>query len=242
MIWILALSLVVPVVQTSSANSGFAVLAYHDVVDNSRSLTFDAITARNLALHFEWLRSNGYHIISIDDILAANRGKRPLPPHAVLLTFDDGFRSFYTRVFPLLLAFKYPAVLSVVGSWLEPPPLSRVRHGTETVPRETFISWWELKVVQASGLVEVASHTYGLHTTTLINPMGGEGPAITRRFFRSGVQSLPDKLLYSLHPPRFGDVRELLTAPYDEYVELVTGVPQSPIDPDYDPQTSGYET
>ena len=98
------------------------MLAYHDVVDNSSALTYDAITLRNLAVQLDWLRQNGYRVVSVDDVVAAQQGQRPLPPKAVLLTFDDGYRSFYTHVYPLLRAFDYPAVLSVVGSFLDVPP------------------------------------------------------------------------------------------------------------------------
>ena len=35
-----------------------------------------------------------------------------LPPKAVLLTFDDGYKDFYTRVIPLLRSFHWPAVLA----------------------------------------------------------------------------------------------------------------------------------
>ncbi|NBW63906.1 MAG: hypothetical protein EBR33_12480 [Synechococcaceae bacterium WB4_1_0192] len=47
----------------------------------------------------------------------AGLGKQPLPRKAVLLTFDDGYLSLYTRVFPLLLAYRIPAVAALVGEW-----------------------------------------------------------------------------------------------------------------------------
>ena len=52
---------------------------------------------------------------SVDDLLAARDGRKALPEKAVLLTFDDGYESFYTRVFPILKAFRFPAVLALVG-------------------------------------------------------------------------------------------------------------------------------
>ena len=33
---------------------------------------------------------------------------RPLPDKAILITFDDGYKSLYTRVFPLLKVYRYP--------------------------------------------------------------------------------------------------------------------------------------
>ncbi|STJ81357.1 lipoprotein YcdR [Escherichia coli] len=53
---------------------------------------------------FAWLRENGYQPVSIAQIREAHRGGKPLPEKAVVLTFDDGYQSFYTRVFPILQA------------------------------------------------------------------------------------------------------------------------------------------
>jgi len=61
-------------------------------------------STRNLAAHFDWLASHGYHVISLQQLIDARIGHGTLPGKAVLLTFDDGLRSAYTKVFPLLKA------------------------------------------------------------------------------------------------------------------------------------------
>ncbi len=68
-----------------------------------------------------WLRENGYQAVSVDQILAARRGGPALPPKAVMLSFDDGYSSFYTRVMPILRAYHWPALLAPVGSWIDAP-------------------------------------------------------------------------------------------------------------------------
>jgi Polysaccharide deacetylase len=108
------------------ANDGlsFRVLCYHDARDNLRE-SFQtwpergALETSTLVEQFEWLRENGYHVVSLDDILAARNGGAKLPSKPVLLTFDDGYLSMYTRIFPLLKLFNYPAVIGLVGEWLE---------------------------------------------------------------------------------------------------------------------------
>lgn len=229
---------------TASATTDFAVLAYHDIVDDPGSLPYDAITTRNLAMHFDWLRANGYRIISLDDILAAQWGERPLPPRAVLLTFDDGYRSFYTRAFPLLRAFNYPAVFSVVGSFLDVPPRAQVRYGTALTAREDFVTWGQLREMQRSGLVEVGSHTYGLHTTAYANPQGGELPAAIGRTFirRTPRAPIVDRSRRLPDPPRFGDLPWLLRLPFAPFLELSVNLAQTALEYAYDPSLGRYET
>ncbi len=58
------------------------VFAYHDVrEDVKRESAADqyAMSAENLAMHFAWLRDNDYKVVSLDQVLAAVAGQRPLP-------------------------------------------------------------------------------------------------------------------------------------------------------------------
>jgi peptidoglycan/xylan/chitin deacetylase (PgdA/CDA1 family) len=243
---IVALGLVLIAVgaATGATATDFTVLAYHDVVDDAGSLGYDSITLRNLAIQFDWLRENGYRVVSVDDLVAAQRGERPLPPRAVLLTFDDGYRSFYTRVYPLLIAFNYPAVLSVVGSFLDIPPQALVRYGSDLVAREDFVSWAQLREMRRSGLVEIGSHTYGLHTTIFTNPQGGEVPAAIGQEFirRQPGPRIAEQYRIELPRPRFGDVRSLLALTFRPYLRLAIELAQAAIDYAYDPRTGRYET
>ena len=76
----------------------------------------------------DWLRNHGYRFVGVDDLLAARAGKRPLPPKAVLVTFDDAYQSAYVHAWPVLKMFRIPAVVSVVGSWLEQKDTRRRRR------------------------------------------------------------------------------------------------------------------
>jgi peptidoglycan/xylan/chitin deacetylase (PgdA/CDA1 family) len=76
-----------------------------------------------------------------------------------LLSFDDGYRNHYERVFPLLLAYRMHAMFSLVGSWMDAPEAGAVRYGDEDVPRSRFLSWEQAREMAASGLVEFASHS-----------------------------------------------------------------------------------
>lgn len=165
------------------AEARFMALSYHEVLADDEPLTPTAVRASDLAAQFAWLQANDYHPVSVDQILAARDGGPPLPANALLLTFDDGKKDVYTRAFPLLKLFRYPAVIALVGKWLDVPAGQMVDYDGTPLPRSAFVSWDEVRAMQASGLIEVASHAYDLHHGILANPQGNTEPAaITRRY------------------------------------------------------------
>ena len=170
----------------AALGADFQVIAYHDVRDDVREyVDIDqyAISTRRLIDQFTWLRVNGFTPVSVDDLLAARRGDRALPDKAVLLTFGDGFRSVYTHVYPLLRLFNYPAVVSVVTSWITGE--SFPSDGAYSADQK-FVSWEELREMQQSGLVEIASHSHDLHRGVPGNPQGNTQQAAVTRIHRDG--------------------------------------------------------
>ena len=158
----------------------FKVLSFHDIVQEMTSSSEpDDVSADNLINYFSWLKANGYTVISIQDVVNANNDGKSLPDKAIVLTFDDGYKSFYTYVLPLLKAFNYPATLAIVGSWLDVPENGTVSYAGKQVPRSKFLSLKELKEITSSGLVEIASHTYDLHHGIIGNAQGNDMPALT---------------------------------------------------------------
>lgn len=159
----------------------YAAVALHDVVDLAQDLDADAITSDRLVAFFDWLKGNGWQPISLDDIAKAQAGTRPLPDKPILLSFDDGYASLYTRVYPLALAYRFPVVAALVGSWMEVPSGGQVQYGDEMRPRSHFITWEQARTMQASGLVEFASHSDALHTSLLANRQGNRLPSASTR-------------------------------------------------------------
>jgi biofilm PGA synthesis lipoprotein PgaB len=163
------------------------VLAYHDVRDEVvRDVDPDqfAISTANLISHFQWLRLHGYVPVSLEDVLRAEAGVARLPEKAVLLTFDDGFKSMYTHVLPLLELFEYPAVAAIVTSWIEDDP--GVIQAGRTLTRADFMTWDEVAELRRSGLVEVASHSHDMHHGVTGNRQGNEQPAAVTRAYAAG--------------------------------------------------------
>ncbi len=161
----------------------YLALGYHDVEDSDPDQSFVSVTTERLEEQFSWLRENGYQPITVDQILTASEGGESLPEKAVLLTFDDGYRSFYTRVFPLLKAYNWPAVLAPVGKWVDTPENEKVNFGGQMIERERFLTWDQISEVARSGLVEIGAHTDDLHYGIPGNPQGNLRPAAATRAY-----------------------------------------------------------
>ncbi|MGN6581031.1 MAG: poly-beta-1,6-N-acetyl-D-glucosamine N-deacetylase PgaB [Bordetella sp.] len=174
----------------------FITLAYHDIEDNGRNQTFVAVRTDLFVAQMQWLHDNGYQPISIDQILAANQGGKPLPPKAVLLTFDDGFRSFYARAYPILKAYGWHAVWAPVAAWVGAPPDTEVNFGGVMEPRSRFATWKEVREVSQSGLVEIASHTYDQHMGIPANPQGNTEPAETTHRYDAATHTYETDAVY----------------------------------------------
>ncbi len=174
--------------KTVQIGTDFIVLCYHDV-SNAFAGDPNGVSIDTFVTHLNWLRDNGYQAISIDDVMAARAGTKPLPPRAFLLSFDDGYLSFYDDVFPILKTRKLPAVFGIVTAWIDG---TEDAVGDQTDPffrKQQFVTWAQLKEMRESGLVEIASHSHNLHHGIPSNPQGNTQPAgITLRYLEKQAQ------------------------------------------------------
>lgn len=161
------------------AQDTFISISYHDCKELDSQSFIDTITSDEIAKQLQWLKENNYHPVSLDDILAAQKGQKPLPENAILLTFDDGYESFYRLIYPLLKAYKFPAILAIVGKWIDTKASQKVLYGDKPVNRENFLTWEQIREMNASGLVEIASHSYDQHHLVMANPQGSKQAAYT---------------------------------------------------------------
>lgn len=208
------------VIPTEAA--GVPVLCYHDVSNTSKASW--AVTPQNLRAHFSYLKQSGYTPISIADYIKAARGEIELPAKPIMLTFDDGYVSFYTEIFPLLKEYRYPAVMALITSWLEYAP----------VDAGTILNWDQIREMEQSGLVTFASHTHQSHRYTTVNPQGdGHGMTEMMRYYNGEYESLDsyqqrlrDDLRQSqnLFLKELGHKVDVIAWPYGSYTQYALDI------------------
>lgn len=163
------------------------VLTYHDITGNPGDDAY-AISRSAFVEQMDYLEQNGYHPISLEKLNRVYKKQEKLPKKAVLLTFDDGLKSYSRFAVPVLKTYGYPSVLSVVSGWAD-------NKSTPPEYRGKLLSWDDLRELKKSKLVEILSHTHDLHTNVISNPQGNYAPAgVTRVYSPTVKQYEPERV------------------------------------------------
>ncbi len=179
----------------SPTDEEFTVLSYHEIAEKADALIPEyAVSPTMFVRQIDWLRNNGYNFVSVDDILAHKAGQKMLPPKAVLVTFDDGYRSAYDHALPFLKMLGIPSVVAVVGAWEE--ETGTVNFDGRMIPRDKLMTWEQLREISKGGLVEIGSHTYDLHHGLQGNPQGNMEPAATTRRYLPDTKAYESETVY----------------------------------------------
>ncbi|HML34857.1 MULTISPECIES: poly-beta-1,6-N-acetyl-D-glucosamine N-deacetylase PgaB [Sporomusa] len=162
-------------VSLPAAANDVLILCYHDVAEKPGNNIY-TVTPAALRSHLDYLKENGYTPISLKEYIAASKGEDKLPAKPVMLTFDDGYQSFYTKVFPLLKEYNYPGMMAIVTSWLDYAP-------AELGP---LLTWQQIREMESSGLITIASHSHAAHRFTITTPQGDRGPLLGNLQYKEG--------------------------------------------------------
>lgn len=132
------------------------VFMYHDVIlDENFENKPDTISLSTFESQLAYLKENEYKTLTLDEFYNWKNNDLEIPEKSVLLTFDDGFYSFYYLVEPLLEKYDMHAVCFVVGAYTnETTPLYDAnKYGT--IGKDI--------INNHSKYIEFGSHSYDLH-------------------------------------------------------------------------------
>ena len=117
------------------------ILCYHRLGSGASKMI---VSPAAFEAQMAWLVRHGYHVVRLSDLTGFLAGQRPLPARSVVLTFDDGYESFYRHAFPVLKKYGLPATVFVYTDFL---------GGGDA------LTWAQMQEMLASGLVDVQSHS-----------------------------------------------------------------------------------
>lgn len=140
------------------------VLMYHHLDPEKKSSA--TITPELFKSQLEMLKKEGFNVIPIEELAAFYKEGKKLPPNAVVLTFDDGYESFYTYAYPELKSQGFVATNFVI--------VSQVGKKNEGIPK---LDWGQMREMQLEGM-SFYSHTYDSHYYTQIDAAGRQAPVL----------------------------------------------------------------
>jgi peptidoglycan/xylan/chitin deacetylase (PgdA/CDA1 family) len=149
-------------------------LMYHHLDENE---SFVTISPSKFTQHLQVLKENHYNVISIEDYSCFLEHQKTIPPNAVVITFDDGYRSFYEKAYPLLKKQGFPATNFVVVSYID-----------FDYPALPFLTWQQMKEMKSEGF-SFYSHTFNLHQKKL-SDAGTPVPMLTNRIYQEQIKRL----------------------------------------------------
>ena len=156
-----------PVRDTISGNGRGVVLMYHHIVpdDVYASGIYDGNNAVISVSQFDeemnYLYQNGYTTLTMSEINTYLRNNMTLPQKCVAITFDDGYESNYIYAYPILQKYGLKATIAVIVS----SSLDNVSGsvGEYNPAGKSHLTFDEMREMQASGLIEIGSHSYNGH-------------------------------------------------------------------------------
>ncbi|MBF0555499.1 MAG: polysaccharide deacetylase family protein [Nitrospirae bacterium] len=130
--------------KAGTSGTGVPILLYHRLgptVADSMTITTPVFES-----HLKYLRQNGYTVIPLRQVIDSLKDKKPLPSHCVVIVADDGHKSIYTDMLPLVRKYQVPVTL-----FIYPSAISNASYA---------MTWAQLKELKETGLFDLQSHTY----------------------------------------------------------------------------------
>jgi peptidoglycan/xylan/chitin deacetylase (PgdA/CDA1 family) len=175
------------------------ILCYHNLGSQTRGRLL--MSASAFEEQMRYLKREGYHVITLKEFLAFASLRQQLPRKTVVLTFDDGWRSFKEFAYPILKELGFPATLFIY---------------TDFIGARIAMSWPELKELAQEGF-DIQAHSK-THEDMRRKPTESD-EEYARRMQTELVQPL------TIFQQRVGQSPKILAYPYgshdDEVVKRV---------------------
>ena len=126
-----------------SARISVTVLIYHEIVTDAREPGETVIPLRKFKTQMQWLAEHGYQTLSMEELVGFLRGKRSVPEHSVVLTFDDGWKSVL-RAVPILNRYGFKASFWII---------------TGKGIGGSYMDWSDIEKLAKNPRFEIESHT-----------------------------------------------------------------------------------
>jgi peptidoglycan/xylan/chitin deacetylase (PgdA/CDA1 family) len=137
------------VTHPASGESSVIVLLYHQFKPAGVSIPAKFQWTMNQDVfesEMKYIHDNGYHVVSLADVIRFIKHQITLPPGSVCITIDDGYKSAIVYAAPILKKYGYPWTYFIY------PDFITVNEGSGAA------SWKDLLELQSEG-IDIESHS-----------------------------------------------------------------------------------
>lgn len=118
------------------------ILMYHNISYGEGS---SFVTPENFAKQMEYIKRNGYEVITLDELAGSIKDKRRLKRNKVVITLDDGYEDNFIYAYPVFKKFGFPVTIFLP---------------TDYMGRKGHLNWDEIRLMSKDKI------SFGGHTKT----------------------------------------------------------------------------
>lgn len=116
-----------------------SILMYHEIGEGPDCMW---VTEKDFYDQMKYLHDNGYQTITLSQAVKLLNGNYDTS-QKVVLTFDDGYDTFYSKAWPVLQGFNQQATVFIIS---------------ELVERPGYLNWEQINILAANN-IEIGGHT-----------------------------------------------------------------------------------
>lgn len=134
------------------------IIMYHQISTRSDNLGKYILSLDQLESDLKYIKNSGFTTVDVADLIDYVSGEGKLPDKPIMLTFDDGYETGYTVLYPLMKKYGMCAVVSVIGSLAD--LYSQLDDHND---RYSYMTWDEIKELSKTSEIEIQNHSYDMH-------------------------------------------------------------------------------
>lgn len=183
------------------------VLCYHQFTSKEKGKSKMVVSAAEFEAQMTFLYENDYQVIPLIDLKPFLAGQKELPQKSVVITIDDGYKSYLDVALPILKKYDFHSTMFVYPEFVGAGPA---------------LKWRDVKMLSEHPLVSIQSHSK-THDSLSRRPSGDETDADYQKRIKLEVEGAEEILLR-----RTGNSVEHFAYPYgNSSAQLVTLLKQN---------------
>jgi len=164
------------------AQSSASVVMYHRFGEGDFPST--NITMEQFDAHLNEIKSGGYNVLGVGELVDKLRNGEELPDKALAITIDDGYASIYEKAFPKFVEANIPFTI-----FISTDPIDRGYAG--------HLTWKQIKEMSDHPLVSIGAHTAShMHMAAASQARMGDEMARSLERFEEKIGYRPDIFAY----------------------------------------------